>query len=85
MLGAVQRRLSRGKYIILCESRGHRALNGSVLLVRLTHIYILGVRLTHIYISSVRLTHIYECEAHSHLHSECEAHIYIPGVRLTHT
>ena len=32
MLGAVVRRLSRGKYIILCESRGQRALNGSVLL-----------------------------------------------------
>ena len=32
MLGAVVRRLSCGKYIILCESRSQRALNGSVLL-----------------------------------------------------
>ena len=33
ILGAVVRRLSRGKYIILSESRGQRALNGSVLLL----------------------------------------------------
>ena len=32
MLGAVVRQLSRGKYIILCESRGQRALNGNMLL-----------------------------------------------------
>ena len=31
MLWSVVRRLSRGKYIILCESRSQRALNGSVL------------------------------------------------------
>ena len=31
--GAVVRRLSRGKYITLCESHGHRALNGSMLLL----------------------------------------------------
>ena len=29
----VLRRLSRGKYITLCASRGQRALNGSVLLL----------------------------------------------------
>ena len=28
MLGAVVRRLSHGKYIILCDGRGQRALNG---------------------------------------------------------
>ena len=33
VLGAVVRRLSQGKYIILCESHGQRALNGSVLLL----------------------------------------------------
>ena len=32
ILGAVVRQLSRSKYIILCESRGQRALNGSMLL-----------------------------------------------------
>ena len=32
MLGAVVWRLSCSKYIILCESRGQRALNGSVVL-----------------------------------------------------
>ena len=32
MLGAVVQWLSRGKYIILCESHGQRALNGSLLL-----------------------------------------------------
>ena len=32
ILGAVVRRLTRGKYI-LCESRGQRALNGSVFLL----------------------------------------------------
>ena len=37
MLGAVVRWLTRGKYIILCESRGQRALNGSVLLSMVAH------------------------------------------------
>ena len=32
MLGAIVWRLFRGKYIILCESHGQRALNGSILL-----------------------------------------------------
>ena len=33
ILGTVLQRLSRGKYIILCVSRGQWALNGSVLLL----------------------------------------------------
>ena len=43
ILGAVVRRLTRGKYI-LCESRGQRALNGSVFLSN-------GIPQRHFYVS----------------------------------
>ena len=38
ILGAVLRRLSLGKYIILCASRGQRALNGGVLLLVMAYL-----------------------------------------------
>ena len=34
--GRVVRRLSRGKYIILCENRAQRALNGTYVLLLVT-------------------------------------------------